>query len=421
MAAAYWLYEWLDAYGVKELADAERLLRDPRTVESLRDHASSGKNEPPSSTSILAGAGIDLSGQLGCMAPECRRADVAKLFTRAWHYFDRIVVNDAVAHELTDHASAPSDRLREWLVSHIDVALYLRQLGAEHLVEFRTKPTPCETHWEQHAREAGLANVVAIVDDVAGSLESVARVEFSKAPDGCLGFAFSHPHFEHTVWRHLPASLEAASAHERQHAAAVAVVHRYLAYLASDARAAREAGTPLATTTWLHGKLLDAGGRRPVDVPEVAFSMDLPVIRGVPLDVLLRLRHDEKDSFERFRSRLTLAIKERVHAAPSSRAAELGREIVRDVVDPELRLIEGRLRVAEKVLAKKAVAAISLGVLTTTCGLIAGAGAGAAVLAGVAAMAAGGLQAADKHVDSEAQVQLADMYFLWNAAHNTHG
>jgi hypothetical protein len=53
------------------------------------------------------------------------------------HYFDRIIVEDSVAHELTVHWKEANHAEREkWILSHIDVLLYLREVGAEELVEF---------------------------------------------------------------------------------------------------------------------------------------------------------------------------------------------------------------------------------------------------------------------------------------------
>jgi hypothetical protein len=416
--ARYWLYEWLDVYGVDSIDKAVKVLSDHRSIESLREHATSSSEPTSDGISILAGRGVDLSGQLGCNHAACRRKDVEKLFGRTWHYFDRIVVQDAVAHELIDHRDAPLPDLRKWLLHHFDVILYLRTIGAEDLVEFRPRQIPCEVHWQRHAEEAGLAAIVESVEKVAAAMHGNAEIACKNADDGSVQYALNHPNFEHTQWGHIRRDeLAGLTASQQNLAICRQVVQSFVPYLASDVAAARSGRVPLGTTLWVHSRLMDGPGERTASEAEVAFDVRLPVLEGVSIADLIALRDDERPCFERFRARLRTAIQERLAIATSERSLELGREIVRDVIDPEVRHIEERLRLSATTLTTKAAVGVGLGAVVTTCGLIAGATAGASVLAGVGAVAAAGIQAAGKDLDERREIELSDMYFLWKAAH----
>ena len=98
--SSYWLFSWLNEHGITNVGQAGRLLAESREVERLREIAA-GATYPAAQAgafSILAGKGVDLSGVLDCHSARCRRRQVDELFEKAWFYFDRIVVADAVGH-----------------------------------------------------------------------------------------------------------------------------------------------------------------------------------------------------------------------------------------------------------------------------------------------------------------------------------
>lgn len=89
----FWLYEWMDDRGVTSLTEAERRLSDPSEVGRLHQRTAS----VPYSTqpllgadeALLAGRGVDLSGDLDRVAWSCRKQQVDRLLHGARHYFDR--------------------------------------------------------------------------------------------------------------------------------------------------------------------------------------------------------------------------------------------------------------------------------------------------------------------------------------------
>src|SRR4051812_41163823 len=106
--ARYWLFNWLDQRSLTTTEEViHELLSDAQTLDSFQEAAFEGEQDltKPSSSafSISVGGGLDLSGRLTCMSPDCRRADVDKLLRRAWFYFDTVVVGDVITHAIAYH------------------------------------------------------------------------------------------------------------------------------------------------------------------------------------------------------------------------------------------------------------------------------------------------------------------------------
>jgi len=416
---SFWFFDWLDAYSVTSLRDANRALQSGSTFEAIREFAVKAvANSQPlmePDFSLVAGRGLDLSGHLDCNASACRLRQVDTLFRHAWHYFDRIVVADAVSHEVSMHWDAPRRDLKRWLLSHIEVLLHLRKLGAERLVVFREKPAPCEVHWDRHAAEAGLQGIVADKDALADELLQLAHVDAKDGGDGSADFIFVHPEFEHSVWGTVvPSEAGDCSPATIRHAAAVAVVRRYLAHLTSDVRMGRMAAAPLGSTVWFHGQILRRAGSSPAP-SDVALELELPILEAVPLETLLKLRTDERDAFVRFRYKLRQAAREQLKAATSSSPAALAQQISQDLVEPEVERIRQRLASAQRMLAKRTAVGVTLGGLVTVCGLLAGVAPPLATAAGVGAMTTVAGGAAAKDLDERREIGLSDMYFVWKA------
>src|SRR5205085_4392428 len=145
------------------------------------------------------------------------------------------------------------------------------------------------------------------------------------------------------------------------------------------------------------------------------FHIELPVLQGVPIEALIKFRRDEHESFQRFQNSLRLAINERQKLTPSVRADDIAEQIRLDVIEPELINIRDKLRAAERALAKKSAVGIFMGVLATTCGILAGVIPPASIAAGVGTMITASISAATKHIEENQQISLSNMYFLWKA------
>ena len=104
MPSGYWLLDWIDECGLKSQRRVNRLVDDQRALTKLREHAE-GVNYDFSPVgehdeTLVASRGIDLSGDLECSHFDCKKQQVDRLFSRVWHYFDRIVVVGMSAHEI---------------------------------------------------------------------------------------------------------------------------------------------------------------------------------------------------------------------------------------------------------------------------------------------------------------------------------
>jgi small-conductance mechanosensitive channel len=184
-----------------------------------------------------------------------------------------------------------------------------------------------------------------------------------------------------------------------------------LAYLASDVRAAKLYEVPLGAGIPFHQRLLR--NATPPTVADVAMRIRLPVIEGIPPKVLIRIREDERDHFDRFRTQLRLAIKERLTTIGSNNPARIAAEIQKDMIDPELVAIRGRLTAAKRNVVKKSAVGVCMGALATTCGLLGSVTPATALLAGIAAGTAILGNAACNYLDERNEVGLNGMYFAW--------
>jgi len=420
----YWLFKWLDEHSATDLESAESLLSNSQAVEDLREKATAASESLRApiqeGISVLAGRGLDLSGHLDCNAPSCRRRQVDDLFKHVWHYFDNIVVSDGVAHEVSKHWDAAPEQRNEWILSHIRVLLYLKQIGAETLVTFREKPTPCEEHWQKHAKDAGLQRVLRSGEELIPLLAQEAEIKLTVNPNGSADFRFDHPQFEHTVWGTLKRQqIEKRTANQIHRAVAEAVLRRYMAHLTSDVAASHQTKVPLGATIKFHGRLLQKSNE--LTNASVAFHLQLPILEGVPTETLVKIRHDEQDYFKRFQNRLRLAIDERIKIDSSSDVAKLAIQIRNDLIEPELQKIKDRLAASEKLLLKKSVVGIALGTFATICGLIAGLPPTVTIPAAITPILTMYGQAESKHLEEKRDLSLEDMYFLWQAAqHQPH-
>jgi hypothetical protein len=418
MTEKYWLYDWLDEFHIQTVDAAQLLLRNPVAVDELRLRASNAR-VPLAKTQfggeqILAGRGIDLSGRLDCDHPDCRRRQIQTLFSHVWHYFDRIIVEDAVTHEVSAHWDDGPEQVVKWVLSHISVLLMLRELGAEELVDFREKPLPCEVHFRKHALEAGLADVLDSLDALAASLEAESAFAISQEADGSVSVRIDNPIFEHTQWTTIRAAEVRNLPSERIHGLALsAVIKTFVAHLTADVSAAHRYQVPLGAVVGIHRRLLER-----CDMPrvaDVAFSLRLPIFEGIPVRTLLAIREQEQEHFAKFQQALKKAITEKLKIAGSEKADVLAGEIQRDLIQASIEQIRIRLAASQRALAKKTGLGIFLGGLATTCGLLCGTQAPIAISAGVATAIAVTGAAGSGHLDQAREIELSEMYFAWRA------
>jgi hypothetical protein len=399
-------------------SDSERLrvLEDRTALEAFNAAVESipSAKEPirMPGAALVAGCGLDLSGSLDCIAWECRKKQVDQLFQRVWHYFDRVVVVGPEPRGVPDSDTDEGFLQRDNLESDLRLLAYLREIGAEPLISFRTKPAPCTVHIAEHAEEAELSAALPAVEELGEEVAASAEISYEWHEDH-VHYQLNHELFEHTRWDTAwPPSRQSSESAIRR-SIGIDAVGRYLAHLTADKLAADALAAPLGATVRLHRDLL----RRAMNVDDIevatAFELKLPILEGIDLRTLLELREKEREHFERFRVALRTAVRERIRNRDSPHPTKVAAEIESDVIVPALNDISLRLRTAQQSLERKGKFASRLGALLTTCGVVLGQPWLAAAGVGTGGVL---LQAINKDIDDERDLQLNDMYFLWQAA-----
>jgi hypothetical protein len=410
----YWLWDWLDE---NNLRSVEATKRD--SLRDLQRRAAEWEpnlSQPLAGASVIAGAGADLHTGLQCPNPACQKNSVDVLFRRVWHYFDQIVIGDNLTHDIAHHwGPATEAELRERLLTRIDVLIHIRRIGAEHLVEFREKGVETE-NWRHELRKAKAGSLVRASDAVLNSLRRRASVEI-KVSGGTAWVQLKDeelPWETSTVFRYRQGGRLTIS--DLKMDALDRAWRENMLFLAADVAKTRELSSALGCVHPWHQSVLAQAGHAASG--SIAFELRFPILDGVPIRTLLKLRRDNGDLFLRFQKRLRDAVAAR---AGPGRAKDLADEIGRDIIDPELRKIRTALRASEKVLARKSAVGITLGSLVTTCGIIAGASPQASFIGGAAAVAAATQNAAGKYLEERRDIALSDFYFIWQAARHAPG
>ena len=159
-----WFTEWIQSEGITSPTEVDLALRDGNVRTRLWDAATdvpyATRSLPASTdTSVLAGAAMDLSGQLDCcLAWECRQRDIDRLFSKVWHYFDRVVIVGPSAYVIR---SAHESGNEDWAIAKVkadaQLLFYLRDAGAESMMVFREKPPACVDHITDRAESVGIS------------------------------------------------------------------------------------------------------------------------------------------------------------------------------------------------------------------------------------------------------------------------
>ncbi|HEY0395815.1 MAG TPA: hypothetical protein VGD01_15050 [Candidatus Elarobacter sp.] len=427
----YWFVAWLDENDVRHRGDVARLLSRPEAIDSLLQAAPqpiiASRQRPSERLELLGGKGIDLTGDLTCHNPECVRTEVESLFRHAWHYFDDVIVPDqALTYVKRFEQDANRERLQRSLEWHAEILRYLREIGADDFISFEIRAPSCNEHWEHHARQAHIEHAIANVDSVAAALEPAAVVSWEvleKDGHTHIKYRLDHHVFEHTVFRDICTSVYRFGSTRAENVRAILrhVVLDYLAELSADVLASRRMQAPLGATIQFYRSLLATHPSATVD--DVAFELELPVINNVPLQVLLRLRKNERPHFERFQAALKDAVTARLATAGDANAEKIAADIRNDIIRPRVNEIRDKLRAARNVGLASSLPGLVFGGAMATVGLLGHLpqGYGPAVDVGGATLALqGSVRAVQDYLAARASVSLSDMYFLWKAEQHAH-
>ncbi len=333
----YWVYTWLNSHKIRTIDELKTRLASAGVIEDLKQCAElvvgswRVSNPETRPLSLVAGAGIDLSGRLDCNATQCRRAQIDRLFRRAWHYFQTIIARDAIAEDLIVHKSCPDDELQELLFPSFETVLLVRELGADALVEFLPRVPTCFEHWREHAKEAGIEDIAKRETEIVNQLARGTRISLRPEGDGAV-CTLQNPDFSHTQWVDFERE-ETAGRSERhiKRSALRKVTRMFLAHLSADVNAAKRYGGVFGSTIPIFQKLLANRGE---NVSNVAFKVGLPALDGLSTAQLIDVRLKYGDTFARFRKRVESFLEECVRQGPTG-PAEIRAKLKAQLIDGE--------------------------------------------------------------------------------------
>jgi hypothetical protein len=307
-SSQYWLYEWIDEYGIRTVGDCVKVARKKSALDRLFElSAAAPRSINPESVprySVVAGSRVDLSAQLSCAEWECLVPQVDYVFSRIWHYFDNVIVDGLDA----DDIRLPIEDYAYSLQNRVHLLLYLRKIGAEKHIIFVPKPRSfCTDHYREHAAAQGLDALFEpqLEDQVVAKLVNEANIVIARRDYG-WHFSVRHPNLEEVIGTmahddpsHRPTKEEVARE----------VFGRYCNSLVTDVSTSQALGLPLlqpAEVPWL-----DYRRGTPENTEEIAaLSMRLPVLAGVPASELLKIRSHDWPDFEILRDTLRCAIQD---------------------------------------------------------------------------------------------------------------
>ncbi|NJP98752.1 hypothetical protein HCN51_56630 [Nonomuraea sp. FMUSA5-5] len=423
-AGDYWLYRWIDEYDIREHARVGDLFRYPGPIARLAELAKEEPTHPsdkemPEAT-IMAGRGIDLSANMGCLDFECKQEEIEFSYPRILTYFDHILVEgyraDSFLSRLNRTKKRDMDGLIHILSEQVQLLLYMRSINLDQHLIFDRKSMRAHLCKDCRAKHGSTAEFVVeklydreTIDQIKGRLKDEAKITFYWNPPNKWWFTVIHDFFSEPARVVLPGPK---SRRPRREDVINQVFHDCSYGLLSDYDSSEHFRIPLAkamTATWLDGEEV-------ADEVAVALELSLPSIEGMPLSDLLKLREDEQPYFESFRHAVREAIRSQLKNRGSAAPRDVARAVEREHIAPALADIERRLRASRRAFAAKTGASIALGSTITSIGLM---GSLPLIIATGVAATATSLTHIYKYYDDLGPVQLSDMYFLWKVQKGT--
>lgn len=319
-----WFHDWLIQNEITSKETAYSAAKDSKRFGDLVSRAEAQQTEPiglVGGNSLVAGRSYDLAGYLACPHPDCHVKQVDELFTRVWHYFDQIAIVGIDAHRFLGSVSGKekptADEIAEFVAAWAQPIFHIREIGAEGLVTWITKPPPCPVHWAEYKKFPEYQLSKSAERRLASQLLAGGTVQLVDKPTEPKRLVLKH---EDLIYGSDMEDLEELAKSKRRGESleltlARLIVQRYWLNTANDAYAARSMGLPLGIGISLEAKLASLQGNA-LSPANVAFNLNLPVVDGLPINELLALRDAEQDSFEAFRDSLNRAFKERLTVCP---------------------------------------------------------------------------------------------------------
>lgn len=408
----YWLLEWMDREDIRTIHDAHRALATKPGVERLHEAAAVALRSPmalePARGQIVAGSGLDLSGLLSCTAGPCLINRVDSLLRHVWHYFDTVLVTGLDPMLCIEILRNASETIAVYaLYGHIEVALYIRSIGAEDLLYFSRYPALCAEHLDQHAREAGMPPVSRMSKSLRRELLADYSLTKDASDDERMWVTFKSPLMDVSSVARFPKADWPGDAKVAKHMA------RHDADMVSgllvrNVALAKMAGAALGQVTALRDAR--AADLTKPTASAVAFSMPLPTLESVPIPELMAFRRDAASDYVVFRAALREAVNEQMKAMPEGTAQDVADAVLDDVVRPALARIEKRTSGAAALLGKRSGLSVAVSATLATVGFLAFA---PLVVPGIVVGAGGLLATVNDYFKDQKELRESDMYFLW--------
>jgi len=420
---SYWLVGWLEANNVKTITQAAEILGKPSKVKEMQrlaeDWWEAVVDYVPQGINLAAGTGLRLNDDLTCPSPSCRLLQVDILFRHAWHYFDRVLLPDGVGELLLyPPDNSTKEYIFETLLNRIDIVLHIQKLGALDLVYYYPRAKYLENNNNPIINEKQKCEWSKAWKDVEEIIVSQGIYQIENLEQRQYKVEVIDPFLElkHILKFKLD-RYERASEKRLRQKVAHEILHHHMICLEEDIQIWRKLGSSFGSIIPSHEQVLTKICKMP-DASEVLFHLYLPSFANVPISALIEMRAIERESFETFRNSLTKAANEIIAQKKVNDPSKLSSEVYADIIQPEIARLNKKLKVAQKTLAKKSAASITLIGLSTTCGLLFGGPIGGVLGAVTSGAGLGGVVL--KYLDDKQTIELSDMYFLWKALEHAH-
>ena len=206
------------------------------------------------------GKTLDLSGDLDCCYI-CLDEQLNRLMERSWPYFDQVVLRGLAPENVIEYARAGDRAVTQLIVAHAKILFRIAEVRLSPLLIFRPKPVACVTHYQWHAKQAGIADILPRSKSLTEELAARGTLKSCEISDGYIHYRFTHPalpHYIENVFRpkRLPRSRDTSKILPL---VAENVFYVCSAHLVSDVSCARTLQLPLATEVRLHREMLASG------------------------------------------------------------------------------------------------------------------------------------------------------------------
>ena len=407
----YWLTNWIDTNGIRSTPQARLAIRTKSGRRSLTELATASEQfdqlRPTGGHQLIAGHTMDLSGQFQCSEAECLKKQVDELLGRAWHYFDEVVVTGLDPWIFLSHVREGfNESLEQSALRHVEVALHIREIGAEDSVRFIQKPHYCTAHLQVHAEECGYEGDI---EEMAGNLRrqllgNHRLLEYKPLKRGRIQYAFKSDLIDIIHTGRLKVERRLAR-HELAERLSEDLSLSYAGARVRDALVAQKLAAPLGDAT-AYGSDVKASAVVPGGV---AFNLQLPMVESLPISEILKIRNDHAAEYQAFRAALRKAIEERIKALPDKDADSIADSVYEDILEPEIIRLQRKMDAAVAIAGKRSLATAFVGATVTTVGLTSFAPIAAT---GIAISATAGLAAYLDWLKDKKEVQMSDLHFL---------